>query len=74
MANFNIRTTTLDIVKGRTDPLPADFYPEIAVNRNAPRNLVPNNKLDFAPRFGFAYDLLPHTVVRGGYGIFPVSL
>jgi hypothetical protein len=70
MANFNIQTNMLDIVKGRTDPLPADFYPEIAVNRNAPRSLVPNNKLDFAPRFGFAYNLLPHTVVRGGYGIF----
>ena len=70
MANFNIQTNTLDIVKGRTDPLPANFYPEIAVNRNAPRSLVPNNKLDFAPRFGFAYNLLPHTVVRGGYGIF----
>jgi hypothetical protein len=70
LANFNIQTNTLDIVKGRTDPLPANFYPEIAVNRDASRSLVPNNKLDFAPRFGFAYNLLPHTVVRGGYGIF----
>ncbi|HWB98016.1 MAG TPA: carboxypeptidase regulatory-like domain-containing protein [Bryobacteraceae bacterium] len=25
---------------------------------------------NFAPRFGFAYRLLNHTVVRGGYGIF----
>jgi len=25
---------------------------------------------DFAPRFGFAYQLTQHTVVRGGYGIF----
>ena len=25
---------------------------------------------DFAPRFGFAYQLTPRTVVRGGYGIF----
>ncbi|HXB72562.1 MAG TPA: TonB-dependent receptor [Candidatus Acidoferrales bacterium] len=25
---------------------------------------------DFAPRFGFAYQLEQHTVVRGGYGIF----
>jgi hypothetical protein len=25
---------------------------------------------NFAPRFGFAYQVLPRTVVRGGYGIF----
>jgi hypothetical protein len=40
------------------------------VNRNAPRSLVPNNFLNFAPRVGFAYNILPKTVVRGGYGIF----
>src|SRR4029077_1697759 len=55
---------------GRTDPLPPNFYPEIPVNRNASRTLVPNNKLDFAPRFGFAYNIRPHTVIRGGYGLF----
>lgn len=27
-------------------------------------------KLNFAPRFGFAYSLTPNWVVRGGYGIF----
>jgi hypothetical protein len=27
-------------------------------------------KLNFAPRFGFAYSLTPRWVVRGGYGIF----
>jgi len=25
---------------------------------------------DWAPRFGFAYQALPHTVIRGGYGLF----
>jgi len=70
LANFNIDTNTMDIVKGRTDPLPPNFYPEIAVNRNAPRSLVPNNFLNFGPRIGFAYNLFSHTVVRGGYGIF----
>jgi hypothetical protein len=70
LANFNIATGMLDIVKGRNDALPPSFYPEIPVNRNAPRQLVPNQKDEFAPRFGFAYSLLPKTVVRGGYGIF----
>lgn len=70
MANFNLATGTLDIVKGRNDPLPPSFYPQIPVNRNAPPQLVPNDDLEFAPRVGFAYSLLPRTVIRGGYGIF----
>jgi hypothetical protein len=69
-ANFNYDTGELDIVKGRNDPIPSTFYPEIPVNRNAPRSLVPNNHLNFAPRFGFAYTATPKTVLRGGYGIF----
>ena len=70
MANFNLDTGTLDIVKGRNDPLPPSFYSQIPVNRNALRQLVPNQKDEFAPRFGFAYSLFSKTVVRGGYGIF----
>ena len=69
-ANYNIDTGALDIVKGRNDPLPASFYPQIPINRNAPRTLVPNHKLNFAPRFGFAYNVAPHTVIRSGYGLF----
>lgn len=70
-ANFNLDTLTLDIVKGRNDPLPSNFdFANIPVNRNASRTLVPNNKLNFAPRIGFAYNFLSNTVLRGGYGIF----
>jgi hypothetical protein len=69
-ANFNIATNTLDIPAGRKDPLPANYYPEIQVNRNAPRSLVPNPKNNFGPRVGFAYHMLQRTVVRGGYGLF----
>ncbi len=69
-ANFNIATKTLDIAHGRQDPLPPNWYPAIPVNRNAPRSLVPNEKHDFGPRIGFAYNILKNTVIRGGYGIF----
>jgi Carboxypeptidase regulatory-like domain len=69
-ANFNINTNTLDIVKGRTDSLPPNFYPQIQVNRNASRSLVPNPKNNFGPRVGFAYNILQRTVIRGGYGLF----
>jgi hypothetical protein len=73
-ANFNLATRTLDIVKGRNDPLPSNFdYADIPVNRNASRTLVPNNYLDFAPRVGFAYNFLPKAVLSGGYGIFFAS-
>ena len=32
--------------------------------------LADNQKFNFAPRLGFAYQITPRTVVRGGFGIF----
>ena len=69
-ANFNLATGALDIPKGRNDPLPANFFSQIPVNRNAPRQLVPQDRNNFAPRVGFAYQLTKKTVIRSGYGIF----
>ncbi len=69
-ASFNIATGTLDIANGRQDPLPPSFFSQIPVNRNAPRQLVPQDRNNFAPRVGFAYQLTPKTVIRSGYGIF----
>src|SRR5262249_33028240 len=69
-ANFNIASGALDIPKGRNDPLPPSFFSQIPVNRNAPRQLVPQDKTDFAPRVGFAYQLTKKTVIRSGYGVF----
>jgi hypothetical protein len=69
-ANYNIATGALDIANGRTDALPASFFPQIPINRNAPRQLVPQDRNNFAPRVGFAFKLTNKTVIRSGYGIF----
>ena len=69
-ANFNIATGTFDLPSGRNDPLPSNFFPEIPINRHAPRQLVPQDRNNFSPRVGFAYQLTPKTVIRSGYGIF----
>ena len=39
-----------------------------------PRELYDTSKLNFAPRFGFAYRLPANTVIRGGYGIYFVPI
>jgi hypothetical protein len=69
-ANFNVFTNTLQIAGDRQDPMPPNFFPEVAVTRGAPASLVPNQKDNFAPRFGIAYNLFSKTVLRAGYGIF----
>jgi hypothetical protein len=69
-ANYNLASGALDIPKGRNDPLPASFFPQIPVNRDAPRQLVPQDRNNFAPRVGFAYQLTKKTVIRSGYGVF----
>jgi hypothetical protein len=69
-ASFNIASGALEIAKGRNDPLPANFFTQVPVTRDAPRQLVPQDKNNWAPRVGFAYQLTPATVIRSGYGIF----
>ncbi|MDQ1474565.1 MAG: hypothetical protein QOJ99_6045, partial [Bryobacterales bacterium] len=54
-ANFNVTTGKIDIAG------------QNGVDKYA--GVKPYYK-NFGPRFGFAYQLAPHTVVRGGYGIF----
>src|SRR5215831_12313211 len=69
-ASYNIATGALDIANGRKDPLPASFFPEIPVNRNAPRQLVGQDRNNFGPRIGLAYQLTSKTVIRSGFGVF----
>jgi hypothetical protein len=55
------RMTNFDVVTGKL--LIAGFNTDAATG-------VSLSKLNFAPRFGFAYRLRQGTVLRGGYGIF----
>ena len=53
-ANFNINTLLIDL----------------AGKGGNPRSLVNSNKADLMPRVGFAYQLNPTLVLRGGFGTF----
>ena len=43
---------------------------QFAGRKGAPVYFSPNIYHDFLPRIGFAYNVLPDTVLRGGYGIY----
>lgn len=61
---------TIIVPKGQTAQLTPTLASEIAVSPTGSRGLVPLDKNNFAPRIGFAYQLTPGTVLRGGYGVF----
>ncbi len=69
-------TPTLVIPKGKDQeaPLPPNFatdYPSIAIERGvASTYLTEWDRTNLAPRIGFAYEVMPGTVIRAGYGIF----
>jgi hypothetical protein len=75
-SNFNLDNMTLYIPGGPNSnaPLPGNFsslFPNVRVSRGeVGPYLIPWDKLDIGPRMGFAYNVLPKTVIRGFYGIF----
>jgi len=75
-ANFVLSDMTLYIPKGKNQdaPLPPNFataFPNVKVSRGAvSKYMYPWDKLDFGPRIGLAYNVIPKTVIRLGFGIF----
>lgn len=61
---------TIIVPKGQTMQLTPALASYITVSPTGSRGLIPVDKNNFAPRIGFAYQLAPATVLRGGYGIF----
>jgi len=43
---------------------------QFAGRNGAPRHFTPNVFYNFLPRVGFAWNVLPRTVLRGGYGVY----
>jgi hypothetical protein len=55
---------------GLSVPNLSTLYGGIEFAGSNQRGVVNASPADFAPRFGFAYELTQKTVVRGGYGVF----
>jgi TonB dependent receptor len=47
-----------------------NYLGELQFARSGQRGLFNTDYKNFAPRFGFAYQLMPKLVMRGGYGVF----
>ena len=61
---------TIIVPKGQNMQLTPTLASQIRLSPTGSSGLVPVDTNNFAPRIGFAYQLTPSTVVRGGYGIF----
>ena len=75
-SNFDRDSATLFIPEGpfQDEPLApnvATDFPLLNVDRgNVDYRLISWDKTNVAPRVGFAYEFMPQTVLRAGYGIF----
>ena len=66
----NPTNPTIIVPKGQTLQLTPTLASQITVSPTGSRGLIPVDKNNFAPRVGFAYQITPGTVLRGGYGVF----
>lgn len=75
-SNFDRDSATLFIPEGpfQDEPLPPnvpDDFPLLNISRGeVDYRLISWDKTNIAPRVGFAYEFMPNTVLRAGYGMF----
>jgi len=73
IADFDLThplTPTLIVPRGQTQQLTPTIASIVTISATGSKSLIKNDLNNFAPRFGLAYQLLPKSVVRAGYGIF----
>lgn len=63
-------TPTLIVPRGQTQQLTPTIATIVNISATGSKSLIKTDKNNFAPRVGLAYQLLPKSVLRVGYGIF----
>ena len=63
-------TPTLIVPQGQKQQLTNLIGQAVTISATGSKSLIKNDLNNFAPRFGLAYQLLPKSVLRAGYGIF----
>ena len=69
-ATFDFASKSLIVPTGQTAQLTPFLAANIPIQRNGTRGLIKPDYNNFAPRFGFAFQLTQKSVLRAGYGIF----
>jgi carboxypeptidase family protein/TonB-dependent receptor-like protein len=69
-ATFDYANQALLVPKGQQLELTPTLAQSIPILRTGSRGLIHPDYNNFAPRFGFAYQVTNNLVMRGGYGIF----
>ena len=67
---FDFNSLSLVVPSGQHTQLTPTLGSELTIQRNGSSGLINPDLNNFAPRIGFAYQLLDKLVLRSGYGIF----
>ncbi len=73
LATFDLThplTPTLIVPRGQKQQLTNLIGQAVTISATGSKSLIKNDLNNFAPRFGLAYQLMPKSVLRAGYGIF----